>query len=140
MKNLITFLFLLACSASQAVADYAVFYNHEDLTAIAANVQATLASNYDVYLTTSEKNFCKQTFQKHWNGGLKNWATAPLAGVLDPNEGDFDALIVVVSGNQIFKQDLVTALSIVGTKVPNASYMLAIAADLAGTAVEPWPQ
>ncbi len=118
---------------------YAIFYNHQDLTAIAANVQATMASNYDQFLTTTQKNTAKQTFTRAWNGGLSGWSTAPLAGALDPNGGDTDALIIVVSGQQVLKADLISALRIVGQNVPNADYMNAIADDLTNTAIEPWP-
>lgn len=124
---------------------YAIFYNHQDLTSIAANVQATLASNYDQYLTTQERNSTKQTFQRAWNGGLNGWSTAPLAGNKDPNydpnnpSATADSLIIVVSGQQVLKADLVSALRTIGTKVPNAGYMNSIADDVQNTAVEPWP-
>lgn len=119
---------------------YAIFYNHQDLTAIAANVNATLANDYDQFLTSQERNTCKQTFQRVWNGGLNGWSTAPLAGALDPNGGlGGDSTIIVVSGQQVSKADMLAALRIIGTKVPNALYMLAIADDLTRTAIEPWP-
>ena len=139
-KLLIAFVLSLALFSQQAFADYAIFYEHQDLTEIAANVQATLAGSYDQFLTTQEKNFCKQTFQKHWNGGLKNWATAPQAPI-EKQEGDPLMTIVVVSGNGVFLQDLRTALYLLGQRVLNAQYMYAIADDLAGAsaAVEPWP-
>ncbi len=119
---------------------FAIFYNHEDLTAIAANVNATLANNYDQFLTTQQRNSVKQIFQRDWTGGLSGWATAPLAGALDPNfPSDADALIVIVSGQQVLKADLISALQTIGQNVPNAGYMLAIASDLTNTAIEPWP-
>lgn len=119
---------------------YAIFYNHQDLTAIAANINATLANNYDPFLTTQERNSTKQTFQRAWNGGLNGWSTAPLAGAQDPNGGlGGDSTIIVVSGQQVSKADLLAALRVIGNKVPNAAYMLAIADDLVGTAIEPWP-
>lgn len=126
--------------APQANADYAIFYEHQDLTAIAANVSATLSNNYDQFLTAQERNTAKQTFQKAWNGGLKNWSTAPIAPV-EHQEGDPNMRIVVVSGNGVFLQDLRVALYLLAQRVPGAEYMAAIADDLAGAsaAVEPWP-
>ena len=119
---------------------YAVFYNHQDLTDIAANVSATLANNYDQFLTTQERNTTKQTFQRAWNGGLNGWSTAPIAPV-NKQEGDPDTRIIVVSGAQVSLQALITAIRLIGTKVPGAAYMIAIADDLMGSsgAVEPWP-
>ena len=123
---------------------YAIFYSHQDLTSLAANVEATLASNYDAFLTTQERNTIKQTFQRAWTGGLSGWATAPAAGALDPNYDPLnpaytaDSLIIVVTGQQVSKASLISALNTLGTKVPNAQYMVAIAADLIGTSVEPW--
>lgn len=117
---------------------YAIFYNHEDLTSIAANVEATIANNYDQFLTQQERNSTKQTFTRHWNGGLNKWSTAPLAGSQNPNTGDTDALIIVVSGSQVTKAAMISALRTVGEKVPNAQYMIAISDDLQRTAIEPW--
>lgn len=138
-------LFLLATLsfallAPQAKADYAIFYEHQDLTAIAANVSATISNSYDAFLTTQERNTIKQTFQKAWNGGLKNWATSPIAPI-DRQEGDPNMRIVVVSGQGVSLQDLRVALYILAQRVPGAQYMAAIADDLAGlsAAVEPWP-
>lgn len=119
---------------------YAIFYNHEDLTAIAANVEATLASNYDQFLTTQERNNAKQVFQRAWTGGLSGWSTAPIAPV-EKQEGDPDTRIIVVSGAQVSLQDLRNVLNLLAGKVPGATYMARIATDLGGTsgAVEPWP-
>src|SRR5512139_2731354 len=91
---------------------FAVFYNHEDLTKIAANVQATLANNYDQYLTTQERNSTKQTFQRVWTGGLSGWSTAPTAIQQYPEhcDGDPDVRIVVVTGQQVSKQALIDSL------------------------------
>jgi len=119
---------------------YAIFYNHQDLTAIAAEVQATLVNNYDQYLTVQERNTCKQTFQRAWTGDLSGWSTAPIAP-LDRQEGDADTRIIVVTGAQVSKASLIAALNVIALKVPGATYMGAIARDLAGESacVEPWP-
>lgn len=119
---------------------FAIFYNHQDLTQIAANVEATLANNYDQFLTTQERNSVKQTFQRAWTGGLSGWSTAPIA---PPNkqEGDPDTRIIVVSGAQVSLAALIAAVLLIGQKVPGALYMQAIADDLSRSsgAVEPWP-
>lgn len=119
---------------------YAIFYNHQDLTAIAANVQATLSSNYDQFLTNPERTSSKQVFNRAWNGGLSGWSTAPIAPP-ERQEGDADTRIIVVSGQQVSLADLRNTLRLLGTKVPGAQYMIAIADDLMGAsaAVEPWP-
>lgn len=126
---------------------YAIFYSHEDLTSIAANVQATISNSYDAFLTVQERNSVKQAFQKAWTNGLSGWATAPPAGALapdyDPNfpQNTADSLIVMVNGNggsSPTKDALISAMRVIGGKVPNAQYMIAIADDLVGTCVEPW--
>lgn len=119
---------------------YAIFYNHQDLTAIAANVETTLANNYDQFLTTQERNSVKQTFSRFWNGGGSGWSTAPIAPV-EKQEGDPDTRIVVITGAQVSLQALRDALDVLAAKVPGAAYMGAISRDLGGSsaAVEPWP-
>jgi len=123
---------------------YAIFYNHQDCTAIAANVQATMANSYDDYLTVQEKNTTKQTFQRAWVGGLNGWATAPLAPP-EYSDGDPDCRIVVVTGAQVSRATLIDSLNILAAKVPGAAYMGAIARDIWGNngdssaSVEPWP-
>lgn len=119
---------------------YAIFYDHQDLTSIATQVSATLTNKNDQFLTVAQRTTVKQTFTLAWNGGLKNWATAPIAP-LNKQEGDPDTRIVVVSGSQVFLADLISALRLLGGLVPGAAYMIAIADDLSGSsgAVEPWP-
>ena len=140
MKRLFISLVFFALFVPQATADYAIFYEHQDLTAIAANVSATLSNSYDQFLTTQERNLAKQVFQKHWNGGFKDWAIAPIAPV-QYQEGDPNMRIVVVRGNGVLLQDLRTVLYLLAQRVPGAQYMAAIADDLAGASafVEPWP-
>jgi hypothetical protein len=116
---------------------YAIFYNSADLNVIAANVQATLAANYDQFLTTQERNSTKQAFQRAWNGGLSGWATAPIAPV-ERRDSDADTRIIVVSGQQVSKADMVAALQVIAAKVPGATYMGSIARDLQVISVEPW--
>lgn len=133
---------------------FAIIYNREDLTAIAAE-----ATNPG--LTNAEK----QIANRYWNGGVKDWATAPYAGDVnacvdipfdptgDPiyagktitNLGnghwrvcDPDIRAVVVTGTQVSKAGLVTFLRQIGNKYPGANYMLSIADDVENTAIEPW--
>jgi len=138
------------------MATFALFYKRQDVTAIAAEVS-------NPGLTPQEKN----TANRYWNGGLKDWSTAPQAPQVDPYgcvtipfepiPGEIDPdktwtqnpdgtwlvcdptmLIIVVSGAQVSKQGLVDFLRLIGNKYPGALYMLAIADDVANTAVEPW--
>jgi hypothetical protein len=112
---------------------FAMFYNHQDSTAIAANIEASLV---DARLTNQER----QVAQRAWNGGLKNWSTAPVAP-LDRQEGDPDTRIIIVDGPQVSLQALINLLLSLSVKIPGALYMSAIADDLSRSsgAVEPWP-
>lgn len=134
---------------------FALFYQREDLTAIAAE-----ATNPG--LTPSERNYATRL----WNGGLKDWASAPTAPdkyacveipfdptgqpayanktitnlgngkwrVCDPN-----ILVVVVSGAQVSKQQTVDWCRLIGNKYPGARYLENIGNDIEHEAVEPWP-
>lgn len=118
---------------------FAIFYDAEDLAAIAAQIQATLESNYDAFLTTQERNSIKQNFNRLWGNGFSGWATAQTAP-LAKQEGDPNMKIVVYAGSQVTVAQLRADLTTLATKVPGASYMKAISDDLAGfsAAVEPW--
>jgi hypothetical protein len=117
------------------VTTFAVLYNRQDLAAIAAD-----ATNPG--LSSSDRNEAN----RYWNGGLRDWSTAPVAPVeyrcVTNGSGTFcddDMRVVVVSGAQVSKAGLVTLLRRIGTTYPGALYMQAIADDVANTAVEPWP-
>lgn len=128
---------------------FVIFYNHQDLTAIAANVEATMASNYDAYFqSVQERNQVKQTFQRCWTGGLSGWSTSPTIMQKYPThpeylalygDNDADCRAIEVSGPQVSLAGLVDALRIMGTRVPGAYYMVTIGNDLSRTGVEPPP-
>ena len=137
------------------MATFALFYQREDLTALAAE-----ATNPG--LTPSERQYA----QRLWNAGLKDWASSPTAPdeyacVLIPfdptgqpgyagktitNMGggtwrvcDPNILIVVVSGPQVSKQQTVDWCRLIGGKYPGAAYLENLASDIEAQAVEPWP-
>ena len=68
------------------------------------------------------------------------WSTAPVAP-LEWQSGDPDTRVVVVSHPQVNIQQLIDLLRAVGTRIPGASYMLAIADDIARPSggEQPWP-
>lgn len=134
------------------MATFAIFYNREDFTAIAAE-----ATNPG--LTNTEKQYANRL----WSGGLSAWASAPTAPEaqscvvipfqptnLNPTQTatdlgngswklcDSDIRVCVVSGTQVSKQQTIDWLRLIGNKYPGALYMTAIADDIALTAVEPW--
>ena len=106
---------------------FAIFYNREDLTPIAA--EAT-----NVSLPQSLKQYAT----KLWNAGVKNWGSAPVAPE-QYRDNDPDCRILVLSGQGITKQATIDWLRAVAAAVPGAWYMATIAEDMQGTAVEPWP-
>ena len=133
---------------------FAIFYKSADLQALAA--QATNPG-----LTGQERN----EINRYWNAGLRDWQTAPQApeqyrcvdipfepvpGQIDPDKTwtqnangswhvcDPTMRVVVMSSNQVSKDGLINWLRTIGNKYPAALYMLAIADDIALTAVEPY--
>jgi hypothetical protein len=107
---------------------FAIFYNREDLTPIAAEVGRADIPPGD-----------KQIAQKLWNGGLKNWNTAPLAPP-DRNSGDPDCRILVVDST-VSLAEFRLFLRRMAASNPGAEYLNALADDMMGEsgAVEPWP-
>ena len=118
--------------ALPAQADFAFFFNDEDAAVIAGNLNRN-------DLTTQER----QTAQKMWNGGVKDWGTAPVAlsPCDDPNL-PFSSKRIVVSGQNLTKQQLVDLLlsiaSHIGLPQPGG-YLIALANDIDQCAVEPFP-
>lgn len=117
------------------MARFAIFYNREDLTPIAAEMT-------NVNLSAQDRN----TANRYWVAGVRDWASAPLAPVeqrcVDTPMGqmcDDDMRIVVIDGNQVSKAGLIALLRKVGNTYPGARYMIAIADDMENTAIEPWP-
>jgi len=116
---------------------FAIFYNMQDLTPIAAHMDDV---NLKKFLTAQEMGVARAL----WNGGLKDWSIAPNAYAIYPEhcDGDTDTRILVLSGNGVTKAAMIATLVAIGTKVPGARYMLSIARDLEGWSgcVEPWPE
>ena len=118
------------------VTTFAILYNREDLSAIAADATNPGLSNAD----RNEAN-------RYWNAGIKNWSTAPIAPVefrCTTTSGgtttcDDDMRLLVVSGQNVSKAGLVALLRRIGSTYPGAEYMDAIGDDVARTAIEPWP-
>ena len=115
---------------------FAIFYNRQDLTPLAAEV-----SNPNLAISNQDKNLAS----KIWNGGLSGWSVAPFsirAGA-DPREvaaagGDTDCRTVVISASNVAVADMAGLLQRIGTQ-PGAAYMVNIADDIVATAIEPWP-
>lgn len=109
---------------------FALFYNREDLTPIAAEIGRADLTGAD-----------RQLAQKVWNGGGKNWNSAPLAPI-DRNSGDPDCRILVIDSTVTLAEFIAflrrMALS-VGTI--GGEYLNALADDMTrpSGAVEPWP-
>lgn len=110
---------------------FALFYNRQDASMLAA--EATRSD-----LSTTDKNYA----QKLWNGGVKNWSSAPLAPANSPffGEGGADnpTLMVVVSSSGVTKQSLVDWLRKLAP-TSGCYYLAGLADDVSLTAVEPWP-
>lgn len=111
---------------------FAVFYNDQDAATIAGNIQRS-------DLTTAEK----QMATKVWNGGLKNWASAPLG--LSPCDDPLlpsDAKRIIISAQGVTKQDLVDLLNSIASHIglpQPGGYLTTLALDVAQCGVEPWP-
>ena len=111
---------------------FALFYNRQDASQVAAEVGRPDLSAGDRTLANAL-----------WNGGFKNWATAAVAPSNSPYFGEGVAagnptLIFICTSNSITKAQLVNLLNRLAAT--SASYYLAnIAADIALTAIEPWP-
>jgi hypothetical protein len=139
------------------MATFAIFYKPADVDAIAAwATNPNLAQGLRTYAN------------RLWNAGLKDWSVAPQAaqttaeacvsvpGSTVPGTGDPDVVWtrqpdgswlvcdptikrIVISGNQVSKQQTVDWLRQVAASDPAALYMAALADDVALTAKEPYP-
>lgn len=110
---------------------FAIFYNRYDLTEIAAETQA---ANLNNTFTAAERKYTRDI----WNNGLSSWSNWPVAP-LEYQGGDADTRIGVISFGTL--QQFVDFLYNVGTRVPDAEYMVAISLDVAQPpgSMEPWP-
>lgn len=110
---------------------FAIFYNDVDMTV----VETWIRTNAN-QLTNADKQLALQ----YWNGGIKNWASAPLA------QSPFEQFIptstarriVVSTGTLAEFRDLIHRIAMT---IPGASVLEGIAQDMLRNcgAVEPWP-
>ncbi len=112
---------------------FAIFYEPSDVAQIAGSIEAVTLPQA-----------LKTTGRKYWNGGLKDWATAPLGVSPDDTTADCPTCrMIVISGPQVtlaeFRQLLLDIAAFLGTDA--ARYLIALSADMGGRsgAIEPWP-
>lgn len=112
---------------------FAIFYNDEDAATIAGSLSRSDLTNAE-----------RQTAQKYWNGGIKDWATAPVARSAcdtDPNV-PFDGKRIIINGPGLTKQGLADLLNSIAVHVglPHpGGYLQALAQDVLDCAIEPYP-
>jgi hypothetical protein len=111
---------------------FAIFYNDEDLATIQGSIQRSDLTNPE-----------KQTAQKLWNAGLKNWAVAPmgLSPCSDPVVA-WDSRRVVIDGPGLTVQTVVDLLNSIASHIglpQPGGYLTSLALDVAQCSVEPWP-
>lgn len=116
---------------------FALFYNHFDLTPIAANNAEQLYTG----LSADDQALA----QHFWDCGISGWSNAPHAAD-DPlaaphGEGDPDCRILVINSPDHTLADLRDLLRRMGDEIPEADYLRSVANDMEGWAgaVEPWP-
>jgi len=112
---------------------FAIFYEPEDVATITGSINAgTLPQNL------------KTTARKYWNGGLKDWATAPLGHAPTDNSCPL-CRIVVIDGAQCtlaeFRQLLLDVGAFLGNATVAGDYLVALSVDMGSPAgaIEPWP-
>lgn len=112
---------------------FAVFYNRQDLTPIAAELTRSSLQGAD-----------KQLAQKLWNGGVKNWDTAPFTmGTVDEayacNDPDCRTLVIDAAG--VTLADMTGLMRRIAASTPGAEYLIALARDMdnGGGAKDPYP-
>lgn len=119
---------------------FALFYNTQDLAAIAGSLTNPGLSGQD-----------RNEVNRYWNGGLNAWSSAP-AGVSpmdDPNDPTNAATkMIVVSGNQVSRAGFVTLLRrLAATYGPDFEWLRGLSNDVEGPVPggnnsgswEPWP-
>lgn len=113
---------------------FALYYNAQDLAAMAGSVQ-------NPGLTSTEKTEAN----RYWNGGLKNWASAPFAvSSCDQANGIVDPLCqrVVVTVTNRTLADLRNFLYAIASKYgASFEWLQGLANDMAGCsgAEDPFP-
>lgn len=125
MKRIFGVLVLLVVVAAVAQgATFVIYYDDQDAATIAGNL--TRAD-----LTTEER----QIAQKVWNGGMKDWATAPFAlspFCDDPNTFPVTSHRIVITAQGLTKEDLAAVLTSVGTRLGPGlgGYLTTLALDV----------
>ncbi len=119
---------------------FAIFYNSQDLSAMAGSVTNPGLSGPD-----------RTEVNRYWNGGLKDWAAAPfgVSPLDDPND-PINALTkrIVVSGPQVSRTGLIALLRrLAATYGVGFEWLGGLANDMEGPpgvpnnsgSWEPWP-
>lgn len=119
---------------------FAIFYNSQDLAAIAGSVTNPGLSQTD-----------KNEVNRYWNGGLRDWANAPfgVSPADSPNDPiNAETRRVVVSGNNLTRAGLVALLRrLAATYGADFEWLQGLANDIEGPVPgqnnsgswEPWP-
>ena len=109
---------------------FAIYYNDEDASTISGSLNRS-------DLTQAEA----QMARKIWNGGLKNWSTAPfsLCTCDDPNTYPVTSRRIVIDAQGVVKQDLVNLLNSIGNRLGPGigGYLTTLALDVQRCADEP---
>jgi len=110
---------------------FTIYYNDEDAQAIANGVNRSDLTNTE-----------KQLALKCWNGGLKNWATAPfgLSPCADPLVAPANSSRrLVIDAVGVTKQDFANLLNTIGTRVGGivGGYLTTLALDVTNCGTEP---
>ena len=110
---------------------FAIFYEFADASALAGTLNAGALPNA-----------IKNEARRYWNGGLKDWSSAPVGqSPFDPPGACTQCRTIVITYGTLagFRQLCYDAANALGTEA--ARYLIALADDMAGVsgAVEPWP-
>jgi hypothetical protein len=113
---------------------FAIFYELSDLSSLAGTLQAAGLSNT-----------LKNRARPFWNGGLKDWATAPVGAAPGDTSCPLCHRCVINSSGTLaeFRQlcyDVADFLIAAGNTSSDVIYLRALADDMAGVsgAIEPW--
>lgn len=119
---------------------FAIFYNTQDLA-------ATVGSITNPGLSGGDRN----EVNRYWNGGLKDWATAPngVSPADDPNDPiNAQTKRVVITGNQVNRAGLIALMRRLAANYgPDFTWLQGLANDMEGPVPgqnnsgswEPWP-
>lgn len=112
---------------------FAIFYEHVDLSSVVANANPNILTGQD-----------RQIANSVWNGGLKDWQTAPFGqSPLDPPGACPSCRTVVVNSTVTLQQfrDLLYRIANKLGATADVQYVKSLADDMGGTsgAIEPWP-